>query len=42
MLRAAGGFIKTVLRVLRCVGHANSKLLIDKVIGRWQQSYSCT
>lgn len=27
----AAGFIKTVIRVLRCVGHYNSKLLIDKV-----------
>lgn len=28
---AAGGFIKTVIRVLRCVGHTNSKILLDKV-----------
>lgn len=27
----AGGFIKTIIRVLRCVGHYNSKLLVDKV-----------
>lgn len=26
-----GGFIKTIIRVLRCVGHFNSKLLVDKV-----------
>jgi hypothetical protein len=26
-----GGFIKTVIRVLRCVGHYNSKILLDKV-----------
>lgn len=26
-----GGFIKTIIRVLRCVGHYNSKLLLDKV-----------
>jgi hypothetical protein len=29
-----GGFIKTIIRVLRCVGHYNSKLLLDKVRGR--------
>jgi hypothetical protein len=27
-----GGFIKTIIRVLRCVGHFNSKLLVDKVL----------
>ena len=27
----SGGFIKTIVRVLRCVGHYNSKLLVDKV-----------
>jgi hypothetical protein len=26
-----GGFIKTVIRVLRCVGHYNSKILLDRV-----------
>jgi hypothetical protein len=33
-----GGFIKTLIRVLRCVGHFNSKLLLDKVTGTclWQ------
>lgn len=31
ILSHAGGFIKTVIRILRCVGHYNSKLLIDKV-----------
>jgi hypothetical protein len=33
-----GGFIKTLIRVLRCVGHFNSKLLLDKVTGMplWQ------
>jgi hypothetical protein len=28
-----GGFIKTVIRVLRCVGHYNSKILLDRVRG---------
>jgi hypothetical protein len=27
----SGGFIKTVIRVLRCVGHYNSKILLDRV-----------
>jgi len=38
----AGGFIKTVIRVLRCVGHYNSKLLIDKVLEGHPHTTDCS
>lgn len=37
-----GGFIKTIIRVLRCVGHFNSKLLVDKVTAVLAAGHMCS
>jgi hypothetical protein len=37
-----GGFIKTIIRVLRCVGHFNSKLLVDKVNSVYMLAWHAT